>query len=136
MLLHPSTSPTLFRLFQVFRSSVIHHPTALVYSLIIISFSLSVSNPILSEVLKTLLGLCCTNSLERTPKETFVSLIIYLPRLLILTSSRSPVFCASLSRQAITYPDSTLAPLHNLYHNQFPPQLHAVSSASPLRIRT
>ena len=51
------------------RLSTSHHPTAKVFSLIIISFSISPSSLILSEVLQPLHSLCCTSSLKRLPKD-------------------------------------------------------------------
>jgi len=52
-------------------SPITHHPTAMVFSLVIISFSISASSLILSAVLQPLLSLCCTiafwNERKRRP---------------------------------------------------------------------
>src|SRR6218665_3636130 len=59
---HPSNLSSLLH------SPTSHHPTTRVYSLIIISFLVSLSSLILFEVMQPLLCLRCINSLERTPK--------------------------------------------------------------------
>src|SRR6218665_1276699 len=100
------------------------------YSLITrpISFSISVSSFILSEVLQPLHSLCCTSSLERTPKsqKTSVSLLILLTHLLtspILHLHSPPLLSSFYSRLKtelfkLSYPDTTPAPRHVRHHHR------------------